>query len=291
MNLKDRAMLVSLHAPIFNNNKRDQQATASTLAANNAASDAGTFVKHLLPKAAYAAYTNAVMAGRLTLYRYSSPWLDKQGTRIMPSSLYFDFQRDMQTCRLAVEAARQAFFDQYDSYIADRTRLGQLYNADDFPSRAKLARRFVFAVAVEPITDSTDWRCRLTADEEQSIKEAIETRLEQAQATIQRDNFTRLHAALSDLVSKLSRYDGTRKGAFRDTLTAELCDLVDLLPALNLTDNRELNDMVDTIRTTICTNTPDALREDESLRQRVLAESDKMLANMSGWLAGDDDDE
>jgi hypothetical protein len=290
-NLPNKAILVNLHAPGFTNTKQDSQASGFVTNHYAADSDAATVIKKLLPKDVFSGYTNAVMATRLVLYKYSHPWLDG-GWRILPTALYPDFCREIQELRVTrIDPERQKFLNSYDAAVANSRRLGGLYQQSDYPSRAKLERKLVFEINEMPLSDVNDFRCTLTTDDEIAIKARIEAQLAQAQANIQAENRNRLATALGELVSKLARYDGTRSGAFRDSVLDDIREQVNLLPKMDLVGDQELIDMIANVEKTICGNSPEGLRENETLRQSVIADSDKMLTTMRGWDLGEDDDE
>lgn len=287
--LQNRAMLVSIHAPGFTNSKKDRDATASTLASYGASADAGVFVKHLLPKEAYAAYNNAIMGLRLDFYRYSSPWLDLAGTRIMASSVYFEFMGRVQNHRTKIDTARAAFLASYDQYVSDQTRLARLYNPMDYPTREALASKFVCEVKTIPLADVQDWRLDDIQDVT-TIREQVTKQVETALQKVTRANWLRAGEVIKELAEKLGGYTGERKGAFRDSVLDDICKLADLLPKMNLGDDPELDRLASEIKQSICQHSPEVLRTDENSRQSVIAECDRLLAGMAGYMGGDQDD-
>lgn len=290
--LVNRAFLVSLHAPVWTGAKTDKQASQQTLAANNATEDAGKFTKYLIPPDRVKPYYNAVMAARLDHYRLTSPWL--AGQDILASQLQPEYSLIMQEHRITLDKLRREFLDWYDSYMRDQSqsmaRLGNLYQAREFPRSDRIARRLQFSVTLIPFPDITDWRAVASLPDAAAIVAETEQRINDAVGNAQRANWQRLHQALVDLIGKLDRYDGTRKGAFRDSVMTELCDLAGLLPALNLTNDPLMDDLARQVHAQLCVHSPDTLRESADTRTDALAKARAMADSVSAIMGVIDDD-
>lgn len=287
MALQDKAMLVSLNISVWSARKRDKRET-SDLTIRKGARDGSVLVtKALVAKEALKAINAAATGARQDHYRLTLPWL-QSGPSILASGVYFDYTAAMQTWRAQFDAAVVDFRDNYDSYIQQaQTDLNGLFDWADYPSPAKVARSFGFDVVTMPLPASADWRVTLTDTEEARIKADITDRLQSAEQAAMQDLWHRLFDGVTALHDKLGSYSGKREGSFRDSLVGNLVDLVDLLPKLNISDDANLTSMADQVRGMLLAHEAQTLRDSDTLRDRVIADADAILANMAGYLGGD----
>jgi hypothetical protein len=289
--LATRAMLASVHISVWTARKVDKKVSAETNAANYASSDAGRYNKALLAKEALAAVTTAASTARLAHYSKTLPWMD-DGARILPAAAYDKYTADLRAIRFQFETAVAEFVSNYSNYVADaRRRLGDMYNADEYPEPAQIESKFKFETRILPMPDATDFRVDIGDSIAAQIRADISRDTHIALESAQRDVWNRIAGVVGHMVEKLGEYKpATRKGdkvtgIFRDSLVENIRELVDILPALNLTADPYLADVIARLARELCAHDADTLRESDHIRETTAANAAKILADVSDFLA------
>jgi hypothetical protein len=71
---------------------------------------------------------------------------------------------------------------------------------------------------------------------------------------------------------------------FRDSAVNNIQELVDLLPALNVTGDTSLTKVTNDIKERLLAGSPQELREDPMLRKTVAKDARKILEDMEGYI-------
>lgn len=288
--LSSRAMLASVKISAWSARRVDKRVTAETNAAQRAAPDAGRYNKALLAKDALAAITSAASAARLQHYALTLPWLD-DGARILPAASYDQYADSMRDLRADFDAAVADFISAYPAFVADaRQRLAGMFSADDYPAPDAIAAKFAFATRVLPMPDARDFRVDVGDAAAAAIRDDIERATREALAGAQRDCFQRVADVVGHMADKLAAYkpaarDGDRvEGIFRDSLIANVRDLADALPALNITGDSTLSAIADRMAR-LCDADADTLRQSDTLRAETAARAAAILSDVESYLA------
>ena len=97
---------------------------------------------------------------------------------------------------------------------------------------------------------------------------------------------TNLWQRVYELVKPLADKLNDPKGIFRDSLVEKIHDLTNLLPKLNITGDKKLNDLTNEIRQKLCSRSPGELRDLDGVRGRVAKDADDILDRMKGYTGG-----
>jgi hypothetical protein len=119
----------------------------------------------------------------------------------------------------------------------------------------------------------------------QEAEQTYRLQFEQAQAAA----VVRLRDAVQHMAKKLGDYQvdartGKQTGIFRDTLVENIRDLVQTLPFLNLTEDREFDRAIEACRIHLCQHSPEALRQSPAIRANVQEQANEILAGLSGLI-------
>ena len=150
----------------------------------------------------------------------------------------------------------------------------------DYPGIAELRRKFAFDIHFSPISDSSDLRVKLQGHEIDRLRREIQEHERELQQELTRSLWRRLFDVLRPLSEKLN----DPSGIFRDSLVENVHDLVNLLPALNVTQDPSLARMANEVRQKLCGHTPNELRKAEGVRGRVARDADEILDRMKGYV-------
>jgi hypothetical protein len=271
-NITEKAMLVSLTINQWTARRFDREVTDTINEQHGSAPDAGRFNKLLVKKERIQPVRHAAGEARRIHTMLTQPWLDG-GTRVLSSAMYQRYATEMVEAEAAFTEAAANFAAGYPDYVAERkVELNGMFRDADYPASKMIGQHFGFAIRHFPFPDPEDFRVKLDPTDTDLLKEQLQRDLEKAMADTMRDPIIRLYTTATAMVDRLSGYEpGDKKagvkptGVFRDTLVTNLRELVDLLPAFNLTDDPELKALTDAAAQ-VCTVEPADLRDDAALR-------------------------
>jgi hypothetical protein len=274
-------MLVELNISTWSGRKLDKQVSAEidTAKQTNTIKGAGNYNKKLFAdEPTFEALTK--YAGTVRTYHYfkTMPWSDS-GLRLLPTSLYFDYQKDITAHEGKFKFLMDNFYNDYDNMVARaQTKLGALFNAEDYPDRDSIVDRFRISVKYLPVPEVGDFRVNVGNDALEYLKHSYEQfhveQLNKAYA----DAWQRTYDALKNMSAKLA---GDNKQIFRDTLVTNVNDMTDLLDKFNITDDEAMRKASVRIKDALLGITPDALREDDYLRLDTKAKVDAILKDFT----------
>lgn len=288
--LAARAMIVSLSISQWSGRRLDREITDEVNQQHNAASDAGRYNKLLLPKEALAGIVSIVSETRADFLKRTLPWMDN-GSRIMAADAYMAHMSWVRGQTRKFETAVDEFIAKYPGYVNDaRVRLNGMFKSDDYPDEAILRTKFGLDVKVLPVPSSSDFRVDMSEAQAALIRADIEEQVTSATTAAVRDIYERVAEVTRRMVDRLNAYrpsegrGGKSEGVFRDSLVGNVRDLIDILPALNITGDPQLSAMVDKLRP-LAEHDASVLRDDAKIRKNVAQEAQAILDSLSDYLA------
>lgn len=243
MSISSAAMLVELNISVWTAMRTDRSATDKVLADNNAASNAAQVRKNLMAGTTLRKELNDFAAScRLWHNLKTMPWSDR-GPRLLPSSTFFDYKKEMNDREQYFLQQRDAFLAAYPTLVRDAALyLGSMYDPNDYPSPDEVASKFAFRVVFSPIPDSGDFRLDLPAQELEDMRRQYDTAYNDRVAEAMREPWDRLHKMLTSMVDKLKDGDSETKKRWHDSFIGNARDMVDMLKHMNITGDQALED-------------------------------------------------
>lgn len=276
--LQDRAMLVSLTISQWTNRRHDKKASQQVEQANNA-KQAGRFHKVLVSKDALEAIAKIASQARDFHYHLTMPW-GNNGERLLPSTLFMKYTDAMSDFKLKFSVEVDRFVRDYPQLVADaQLRLGSLYNAADYPDSRSIRDRFGIHTDFVPVPAAEDFRVQLNDEYVDKIRQEITSKVTQRQREAVYDCWRRVREVVEHIHERLADKDKV----FRDTLISNAKDLVEILPALNFTNDENLNQIASEVNAILVA--PERLRTDETLRSDVASKAADILARLPTCLA------
>jgi hypothetical protein len=282
-------MLVELNVSQCTFRKLDRKVTSKATSEFHAQHDAGRFNKATIAKEHIKDIEKVVTQARTYHYANTLPWADN-GPRILPSANYFDYTAKMREFKAQFEAAVQSFLQMYPQLVIDQqARLGDMYDANDYPAPALLQDKYRFVTGFLPMPEAGDFRVDISQMEVDKIRSEIEDRNNTLLENSMKDLWQRLYENVERMAERLGadRVDpksGKIKAKiFRDSLVDNLIDLCSLLPKLNLTHDPKLEEMRQMVEGKLCGAGADELRDNDSLRRETAASADEILKQMASY--------
>lgn len=269
--LQTQAMIANLNIRQWTARKFDKSVSAE-VDATHGAQEGGRYNKLLIDKTALDPLTKH--AGRIRDYHYmmTLPWGDN-GDRLLPAKVYMDYTAAMRQFKGDNEALARVFVSDYPQLIsAARQRLGTMYDAHDYPPTDDISDRFGVSISFLPVPDSEDFRVDVGNEAMEEIKASINATVAERQAGAIKECWLRLQI----VVEKLHLMMLKDRPIFRDSIVTNVTDLALMLPKLNISGSKALND--------ICTHvmcdlheSPGRLRKSHQARERVAEEAAYVL--------------
>ena len=277
--ITQKAMLVRLHIKQWGARKQDKQVTHKIEKAYNA-TNSGSFNKRLVAEDAIKTVSKTANAARSFHYENTLPWGD-DGSRILLSKNYLPYTGEMRRLKASFEEAVAQFIADYKDLVEDaRVRLNDMFNRGDYPDGAQIENKYGLEVFIDPLPSAADFRVTLQAEEIDQIRKQIQARNQSAFEEAMRDVWNRLYQSVKHMADKLHQADAV----FRNSLVNNLCELCALLPRLNLSDSKELEDMRHQVEDKLCRFEPDELRTNLKKRSQVATDASAILETMKGYI-------
>lgn len=284
------AMLVDLNISLYSGRKQDKTTQGEVTAAKGSASKkAASVYKNLFAECKELdAVTKFQARARAEHYRLTTPWND-QGSRLLPTALLQEYKTAMNRCEAEFNLLVDAFLDKYDTLVAAAAfQLGTLFDRDEYPSRGQVARRFRWDLSFTPLPTAGDFRLDIEREVQDELVAQYERKLEAQLQQANQESWDRLHKALSRMSDRLVIEDDGKKRTFHDTMITGAQELCELLTAMNVTQDPDLEKARCKLEAVLSGVTPKELREEESTRVETKRKVDEILAAFD-W--GQDDGE
>jgi hypothetical protein len=279
--LASKAMLYSVSIRVWPARKYDPDTSNEIAALHKAQKDAGRYNKLLIPQEALQELNKIAGQARQDHYFLTLPWSD-EGFRVLPGATYMEHAEKMRGHLARFEPAVNRFEAGFADLVIEQSkelsRLGTLFNIDDYPGMRlengklilacpeELRSKFSFDTDVKPLTDASDFRVSLGEEDRQRIKRQIEASVQASLHVGTRDLWQRLYKVVRHMSDRLTEYNATEKGKGRklyDSWVSNIVEIVDVLPRLNITRDTELERMASEVRGSLLVD-PDELRKSES---------------------------
>jgi len=274
--LAKKAMIVRLSSSCWSARVTDKEATRELLENKNAQKNAGSLSKALIDKKHLRDIREII--GRMKKYHNANtlPW-DNDGGRLLPSTKYSDYSAFLRQVKRDLETAIQSFQSGFQSYVSDATTmLGDLYQSDDYPDQYELKEKFAIESDFSKVPESSDFRVDIPDYEQKRICKQIEDRVSQQHAESMEKVWRRIYNTIEHMHERLSNEDSV----FRNSMVENITHLVDILPELNILENKALVEMTDELKGTLCGFTAEDLRKDKTLRKEVAQKSQDLMSKI-----------
>jgi hypothetical protein len=283
VDLTTRAMLVRLSISQWTARKCDKKITREVAQQHGAAEDAGRYNKTLIAKERLDAISKIATEARTAHYRNTLPWND-DGSRILPAARFMAYRDELNEIESRFTAAVEDFCRNYPDYVAaERTRLNGMFRIEDYPTHYEIRDAYSFATHIDPLPSADDFRVQLSQVETERIRQQIEERTAETTNAAMIDLWNRLYEVVKAAADKLSVPIGEDGSIFRDSLIGNVRDLVAILPDLNITNDPNLDEMVEQVKSALIHRRPDTLRTDAATRALAAQDAKSILDTMAAY--------
>jgi hypothetical protein len=279
--LSEKAVLCRLSISKFVPRKTDRKITEEVLLKHLVSgTDAGKFVKQLLPSESIAPISKLESEWREFHERNTLPWR-ADGIRILPTMQLHDYNEATRGFKTKWRMLVDKFISEYPAHVAAaRIALNGMFNDSDYPSIESIRGKFDTTVEFMPVPTGGDFRIDVAKEVLEEMAQSTNDAVAKAQQDAVRDLWQQLANPLLHLANKLADSDGK----FRDSIIGNVLEIADRAPKLNVLDDPRLNGLAAEIRATFSGVNPDELRKNPDVRKQSQDKANEILSRLAGYV-------
>ncbi len=238
--LCERAMLVSLQVSMWTGTQKDRNLSIEFCSEKGAEQDAGSFFINLLPPNEVKGMRNESARLRNEWKSMTLPWGDG-GLRILNSQDIFDYCTAMRAAIQRYDKSVEAFAnDRYPEIVKNMPeRLKGLLNGQTMPSAKEIRTRYNARHSMFPVPNSNDFRLQAGVEGEEEIRKEVERSMMEATKT----TVVAVWEKFAGIVGKVEETLSNPDKKMTDKMIDKLLDFCIKLPRLNLTEDKDLEEM------------------------------------------------
>ena len=242
VSLSSMAMLVELRISTWTARKRDNSTTEEVNRSKNADSDAGSVYKYLMAGSEHLKKIEKYAAKcRAWNAQQTLPWM--KGVGLLPMANFFVYREQLGTMEANFNILVEDFVKVYPTLVsAQAFKLGDYFDAAEFPDAESLPKRFKFAFNFLPVPEKGDFRIQCEERVREDLAEQYDKMFNDKLAEAMREPWERLHAVLTHMSDRLTDSQTGERNIFRDSIINKPMELCGLLSRLNVTNDPKLEE-------------------------------------------------
>lgn len=278
MSISDRCLMVFLTVTKPQMTKKDVEVSKEVADDKNASSESVAVIKKLYPKHLIQPIVDIESAARRYVDHMTGS-TNIRGFNVLPSKLFMPFQEGIGVHKLQFDQAVTVFLMNFANVMmAAQSSQGDMFNRSEYPDLSDLKKQFTFTVQYIPMGKVDTVMLDLEKDSLADLKTTMAEQEQERFRVMMADAYARLHAAVKRIHTQCSKPDGK----IYDTLTGNLKELLEILPAMNLTEDPKFDKLcVDAQRLLV---SPVAIKTTPGVRESTAATADEILKAMEGFL-------
>ena len=283
-NLSSSAILIDFSVSQWTGRKLDKRASEEVEVSNSASLGVANVHKRIMGKCPELDAIHKFVGNlRNSHYSMTLPWSD-QGLRIVTTMGLEKYTKAMTERQQQFEKLVDKFIQVYATRINEaETTLGNLFVSDDYPSLEMMQSKFGWRLNFMPIQESGDFRVDIGNWQAEILKEQYTKYYDTQYTNAMNDLWDRLYKPLARMSERLDYpedADKDTKKVFTKTLVSNVTEVLDLLKAFNVNDDRDMEMAHKKLRHALNGITPEALREDDHLRLDTKRSVDEVIKTL-----------
>jgi len=304
--LQANAMLVALNISCAGFTRKDPKVTAQVNRDHAATANAGKYDKNLLDPRMVEGPQRAARAARGDHERLTLPW-DK-AYRLLPVELFDKYVETMAEHKVRFDETVTDLADKLPALIEQRRQqLNGMFNEADYDQYRDLESLYDFKRSVRDVPTGANFYAQIVDDQAATIRAEIDKENADLLRNATEHTFQKLHAVICKIAYRLDGYEAvevrkaggkkkietTRHGKptkIYDSMIGNLADLVEILPALNVSGDAQLAALVDEIRDSeLLKYNADDFRDpaNKAVVETVQTQADDISERLAGFFGGE----
>lgn len=279
--IQTSAMLVELNISSWTARKLDRRVSDEVDATKATRARAGNYNKNLLAGTQVLdSIIKYAAQARAWHNRQTIPWSDN-GLRLLPMPLFLDYKAQLNTLEQNYNKLVDNFIEAYPNLVsAAAFNLGDLFDRDEYPDAEVVRRKFGFAYYFTPVPMAGDFRVDTSEAALQELKEHYENQYNSRLENAMQDVWQRMFDCLTHMKDRLTDEvvaGDVKKKIFRDSLIENAMELINIMPALNLTNDPKLTQATQDLKQALLGVDVKTLRDNGTVRQDVRMQVEEIL--------------
>lgn len=284
-NISDTCMLVSVSISIWSCERNDARLRKAIADKFNCTPESVRGGKYLIDPNALKPIGKIAGEMRTRNYALTLPWDDKGG-RIINVNGFDSWRSEMGDFKRRIEQSAIEFAHVYPELKYQAARdLNGLYRESEYPSPEAILSKFSCGTKIQKVPEGRDFRTvALGEDDIQAIRDQIEAEKHAVVAEAMNTVALRLRTVINHMVQGLRGYDETDRKAtrFHDSLVDNVRELCAIMPNLNLTGDRRIDEIAGEVSRKLTRLDAESLRANETVRIQVADAAEGVLRRMEG---------
>lgn len=279
--IQTSAMLVELNISSWTARKLDRRVSDEVDATKATRARAGNYNKNLLAGTQVLdSIIKYAAQARAWHNRQTIPWSDN-GLRLLPMPLFLDYKAQLNTLEQNYNKLVDNFIEAYPNLVsAAAFNLGDLFDRDEYPDAEVVRRKFGFAYYFTPVPMAGDFRVDTSEAALQELKEHYENQYNSRLENAMQDVWQRMFDCLTHMKDRLTDEvvaGDVKKKIFRDSLIENAMELINIMPALNLTNDPKLTQATQDLKRALLGVDVKTLRDNGTVREDVRMQVEEIL--------------
>ena len=268
--ISSAAMIVDFNASVWTARKKDHKASEDVTDANHADKGVANVSKNLLGNCAELLAVQKFAANvRNVHYSMTMPWSDN-GSRLLTTAQYFRYHEVMTDLQQEFHRLTEQFLQVYEWKIMEaQAKLGDMFNRDEYPTRAGLESKFAFRMAYIPLPDAGDFRIDIGNEAMEQIKSQYSDHYATAIKSAMNDVWQRLHDNLTTLVRQLEVDEEGKGNRLYQTVFDNALELIEMLGTCNITQDSQMEAMRRQLEDVLHGTNLDQLKNNHTFREET----------------------
>jgi hypothetical protein len=240
-------MIVDYNASVWTARKKDHKASEDVNNMNAADKGVANVTKNLLGDCDELKAVKKFAANvRNIHYSMTMPWSDN-GSRLLTTAQYFKYNEVMTDLQQEFYRLVSEFLNVYDwRVVKAQTKLGAMFNRDEYPTRDSLHDKFRFRVSYVELPDggnTGDWRLDLPHETMQTLRTDYADTFNLNLKAAMDDIWRKLHDNLTTLVHELDVNEEGKGNRLYDSVFDRAIELTEMLGTCNVTGDSQMEAM------------------------------------------------
>ena len=286
--IQNNAMLVKVRCTKWCNTITDRGIT-DQVTVDKAAADGYLRVTKRLAKQAVVKELNKTIGqvGNTVLKLWTVPWDD--GVHLITVDNLDRFEAALRKKADRLEELKAELQDTWPDVIeADKVRLGDAFDPDDYPSVTEIVNRYSISYELRPLPSGDDIRVNLPQQRVNAIRQQVEQDVAAKVEAGAKVVSERVADVLTTFIEGMERHgtkaDGAKRASkFADSTVEAIERLAEALPGLNLTGDPALTAVSNDLFLKLRDLDPQVLREDDGKRQQAADTAKEIVSKLSGF--------
>lgn len=276
--LASEAILVTLNMGKLKSSVREKKVEEDTIRKYGNAGDTTRTTKKLF-KGSIDELTKSQGQIRVFHYTLTLPWNDNN-KRLLPSKKILEYTEGINNLISEHEAKIAEFFKKYVDYInQDKALLKDLFDTSNYLSLEQARQKFYVKVSYEPIEEVGDFRIELKDKAIEEIKRQFLEDRKLFEEKSKKDLWARLYKVVKHMSERLKA-----DGKLHESIVTNITELIELLPQLNVLQDKELDKMLEEVKTDLTSIPIVIVKDSEEVRKVVAKKADDILNKMASYI-------